>query len=92
MIWYTLPVDESISWEGHLAGFVTGFVFALIFKKNLAKPKKYKWEEEDYNEAEDEFMKHFDENGNFIEKLPEDPLENSADQIKITYTFREKKD
>ncbi|MCB0439129.1 MAG: rhomboid family intramembrane serine protease, partial [Mangrovimonas sp.] len=72
--------------------FVTGFVFALIFKKNLAKPKKYKWEEEDYNEAEDEFMKHFDENGNFIEKLPEDPLENSADQIKITYTFREKKD
>ena len=92
MIWYTLPVDESISWEGHLAGFVTGFVFALIFKKNLAKPQKYKWEEEDYNEAEDEFMKHFDENGNFIEKLPEDPLENSADQIKITYTFREKKD
>lgn len=92
MIWYALPVKEEISWEGHLSGFIIGFIFSLIFKKDIAKPKKYKWEEDDYNEDDDEFMKHFDEHGNFIEKLPEQSLEENNDQIKINYNYRETKD
>ena len=67
MIWYTLPIEEGISWEGHLSGLIVGLVFALIFRKQIAKPKRYVWEEPNYNEEEDEFLKHFDENGNFIE-------------------------
>ena len=30
------------------------------------------WETDSYNEDDDPFMKHFDEDGNFIEILPED--------------------
>lgn len=95
MVWYALPVKEGISWEGHLSGLIVGLLFALIFKKDIAKPKKYKWEEDDYNEEEDEFMKHFDENGNFIERLPEEETNTTGDEskgVKITYTFKKNKD
>ncbi|MCB4807737.1 rhomboid family intramembrane serine protease [Tamlana sp. 62-3] len=82
MIWYTMPVDNSISWEGHLAGLITGLLFALLFKKEIAKPKKFAWEEEHYNEDDDPFLKHFDENGNFIESLPEDGVEEEPLEIR----------
>ncbi|UZO80961.1 rhomboid family intramembrane serine protease [Aquimarina sp. ERC-38] len=73
MVWYLAPIDPKISWEGHSAGFLIGISLALIVKKGIEKPKKYIWEQPDYNEEEDEFLKHFDENGNFIEHLPEEP-------------------
>lgn len=91
MIWYALPIKDEISWEGHLSGLIVGLVFALIFKRDIAKPKKYRWEEDDYNEEEDEFMKHFDENGNFIESLPEQEAKEE-DQIKINYIYKKKTD
>jgi len=89
MIWYTLPIEEGISWEGHLSGLITGLLFALIFKKHIAKPKKYVWEEAHYNEDDDPFLKHFDEDGNFIEHS--EP-EIEPDELKIIYTFKEKKE
>lgn len=87
MVMYALPIKEEISWEGHLAGLITGLLFALIFRKEIAKPKKYVWENEDYNEDEDEFLKHFDENGNFIEhkNLEEEEIRS------IKYTLRKDK-
>ncbi|MFL1011802.1 rhomboid family intramembrane serine protease [Flavisericum labens] len=85
MIWYTLPVEKGISWEGHMGGLLTGLLFAIIFKKQIAKPKKFAWEEETYNEDDDPFLKHFDENGNFIESK-----EDEEEQLQIKYTFKEK--
>ncbi len=67
LLWYITPIDPKISWEGHLSGLFTGLVFALIYKSNIARAPKYEWEKETYKEEEDPFMKHFDENGNFIE-------------------------
>ena len=84
MIWYALPVEKGISWEGHLSGLITGLLFALIFKKEIAQPKKYIWEQENYNEDEDPFLKHFDENGNFIESL-----EKEEDLPTVNYTYKE---
>lgn len=40
-----LPVDEKISWDGHLSGFVIGIIAAFIFKSDKSKPK-YDWEDE----------------------------------------------
>jgi len=85
MIWYTLPIEKGISWEGHMAGLITGLLFAFMFRKEIAKPKKYVWEEPSYNEANDPFLKHFDEDGNFIETVePEIEEEQSI----INYTFK----
>ena len=67
MLWYVTPVDPEISWEGHLSGLLSGLLFALLYRKNIARPPVYVWEEESYKEEDDPFMKHFDEDGNFIE-------------------------
>lgn len=86
MVWGVLPLEKGISWEGHLSGMITGILFALYFRKHIAKPEKYTWEKEDYNEEEDEFMKHFDDKGNFIETI-EEPMD---DPITINYKYKEK--
>ena len=88
MIWHVFPMEENMSWEGHLSGLITGVLFALVFKKEIAKPKKYVWEEEHYNEENDPFLKHFDKDGNFIE------IEKSEEEQKqpiIKYTYKEDK-
>jgi hypothetical protein len=54
MWWGVLPVDPSISWEGHLWGALAGFVLAWVFRKEGIQKKDYKWDEE---EEEDDLTK-----------------------------------
>lgn len=89
MVMYVLPIDPKISWEGHLSGMVTGTLLAFTIKKGVAPPIVYSWESKDYNPEEDEFLKHFDENGNFIENIPQEDLE-IEEGIKIIYEYKEK--
>jgi membrane associated rhomboid family serine protease len=65
MIWYVFPVEEKISWEGHLSGFLVGFLFAYIFRKQGPQPELFQYSK---NEA---FENLFDEDGNFIEQTEE---------------------
>jgi len=100
MIWYVFPeVDKQISWEGHLAGLITGFFFAIRFKTpDYIKDIQYNWEKPDFNPEEDPFMKRFDENGNFVNPpQPEDPSDNEQAQqtidkiapLEVNYIFKE---
>jgi len=100
MAWYIFPnVDNSISWEGHLAGLITGFAFALSFKTpEYRKIIRYDWERPDFDASQDKFMQRFDENGNFVNLPPPEPepteeTPQSQHQF-ITYTFipRERND
>jgi membrane associated rhomboid family serine protease len=93
MIWGLFPVEERVSWEGHLSGFLIGFLFSLIFKTKIPFQKKYKWELKDYNEDDDEFMQQFDENGHFSPKEPEVKDEDSKEETSYTikYHIKEKK-
>jgi membrane associated rhomboid family serine protease len=86
MIWYAVPIEKGISWEGHLSGLITGLLFAFAFRKTIAKPNKYVWEQENFNEDDDPFLKHFDEHGNFIENLEEE-----EEPPTIMYTYKEEK-
>lgn len=92
LVWYVTPIDPEISWEGHLSGMISGFSLALIFKRNIAEPPKYHWEQPDYSEDDDPFMRHFDNNGNFIEKLPKDEVDERDDDPEYNYIYKENPD
>ncbi len=107
MLWFVVPTDPGISWEGHLSGLMVGLAFAFIYKQKIAKPPKFEWEKPDYREEEDAFMKHFDENGNFIEtpqpseeaplppngeKNTEIEIQNEIDKRAYKYIFKRNKD
>jgi membrane associated rhomboid family serine protease len=52
MIWRVFPIEifggdpteSTISWEGHLAGFMAGIIVAIFYRKEGPKRKKYQWE------------------------------------------------
>ena len=87
LLWYIFPIKDEISWEGHLGGFLTGLLLALFVKAKIPGRKKFAWEHEDYNEAEDDFLRQFDEDGNFIEIPPE---EQESGALNITYHYKKK--
>ncbi|WP_027064838.1 rhomboid family intramembrane serine protease [Maribacter sp. Hel_I_7] len=88
MLWYIFPVKDGMSWEGHLAGFLTGLFLAKVVKASIPPTKKYEWEKEDFKEEDDLFLKHFDENGNFRE-LPNEEELIEDDGLSINYIYKE---
>ncbi|WP_405410440.1 rhomboid family intramembrane serine protease [Maribacter sp. Asnod1-A12] len=87
MLWYIFPVKEGMSWEGHLAGFLTGLFLAKMVKVKIPPTKKYEWEKLDFKEEDDLFLQHFDENGNFKElPLKEEDKENES--FNFNYIFK----
>ena len=72
LVWYVLPVNKGISWEGHLSGAVVGIVLAITTRSTLPVKEKFTWEQPGFNASEDPFMQQFDEQGNFFEIIREE--------------------
>ncbi len=87
LLWYVFPIEKGISWEGHLGGFISGLCLAIFIKRELPKPKKYVWENDDYNEEADPFLRQFDEDGNFIESS-ETHVDEGSNDIEVRYHFK----
>lgn len=84
LIWGVMPLDPSISWEGHFFGFLSGMIMAGVYRKAGPQPEKFRYEvEEDLGfEYEDEY---------WLEKpytsvTDTDELDNNQPII-INYTF-----
>ena len=95
LVWYIFPkVEERISWEGHLAGLITGFVLSILYKTpEYKKIIKYDWEHPDFDPVEDKFLQRFDENGNFVnlpEVEPEEEIQSYySSNFPVDYTILE---
>ena len=90
MLWYIFPVEDGISWEGHLGGFLAGLTLAFFLKSDIPSPKKYAWEREDYNEEADIFLQQFDADGNFVGTAEEEVQEENQ-SVKIVYHYNEER-
>lgn len=69
MIWYVLPIKEGMSWEGHLSGFLSGLLFAFLYRnKGITKNEPY------FEETAFDLL--FDENGNFSPPSIEEEIDD----------------
>ena len=47
LVWGIFPLEEKVSWEGHLMGLVVGFLLAWIFRKSGPQIQRFPWESRD---------------------------------------------
>jgi membrane associated rhomboid family serine protease len=76
IIWGIFPMEKHVSWEGHLSGFVAGFILSIYYRKELPKRKKYEWELVD---DENEYV-----------KVPVEELENGLTVTRYIYVPKNK--
>ena len=83
LVWGLYPkyaIENNISWEGHLAGFVMGIVLAFYFRKEGPQREEYIWENEDDDNDSD----------TNDEKPYWDVPEPDKDELTVVYRFRKK--
>ena len=51
MVWWMLPIDSHISWEGHLSGAFAGLLLAILFRNKGPNPEQF---ESDHDLPDDE--------------------------------------
>ncbi|MEJ6777516.1 MAG: rhomboid family intramembrane serine protease [Crocinitomicaceae bacterium] len=44
MIWGIFPIEEKVSWEGHLSGLIVGVILAFIYRKHGPQSPMYSYE------------------------------------------------
>jgi membrane associated rhomboid family serine protease len=54
IVWWILPIDPQVSWEGHLAGVLVGSVLAVLYRNRGPERRKYRWEADEEAEREAE--------------------------------------
>lgn len=44
IVWLILPIDPTISWEGHASGALVGIIMAWVYRGRGPQRKRYQWE------------------------------------------------
>lgn len=77
LFWGLFPLDEKISWEGHLMGATSGTILSFIFQKYGPPRNKFEWEDEPDEELP--------ENGNDQDESTNPKEDKNQDPIEIIY-------
>lgn len=72
MFWYVFPIEEKISWEGHLSGLLVGLVFAYVYRNKGPQKKAYVFKKTAFDLL-------FDEEGNYNPPAVEEDNEEGED-------------
>lgn len=78
LIWWVLPIDPHISWEGHLSGAAIGVLLSWTMRTRGPQAPVYQWE---LDELEEKYREEHPEEF-------EDPDTDSG--VQITYDYIEK--
>ncbi len=54
-VWYMFPIEEQVSWEGHISGFLCGIMLAWYFRKQGPPEPVYRHEVEPELSDDDPF-------------------------------------
>jgi len=70
MVWHIFPwqTNDPISWEGHLAGGITGLILSVIYRNSGPQKPEIIWE----NDEEDEEV----ENDEYPEEIADDTTDS----------------
>jgi membrane associated rhomboid family serine protease len=79
IIWWVLPLDPHISWEGHLAGAAVGIALAWLYRGKGPQKKKYQYEIDEELEQER------------LDSLGDSPANSTAD-VEWDWDYRPKED
>ncbi len=47
LVWGIFPVEESVSWEAHLSGGISGLLLAIRYRNTGPATKKYSWDNDE---------------------------------------------
>lgn len=87
MVWGLFPIEPRISWEGHLAGAISGIVLAVIYRKRGPQAPKYIYEiEKELGIDPPDFEGEYNEKLR-LAKLEEEERERLANQPVIIYHY-----
>ena len=53
MVWGVLPIEDQISWEGHLSGLLTGVFLAWLYRNRGPRGSRFFWQGTGYREGDD---------------------------------------
>jgi len=79
LVWGILPLQPSVSWEGHFWGSMAGLILAVVFRKKGPQKPVHEWEEETDDDTDDPQGL----------KAPENV--NKTRPVVVRYTLKEKK-
>jgi membrane associated rhomboid family serine protease len=91
MVWGILPIQERVSWEGHLWGSVAGVVLAWLFRKKGPQQPLYQWQIDELREQELERERDQIQEITFEEVLPEqnqNTTESGVNHISYKYEYK----
>ena len=91
LVWGLYPkyaIENNISWEGHLSGFVMGIVLAFFYKGEGPQREEHVWEDEDDSDTDSDADSDMDSDAD--EKPYWDVPEPDKDELTVVYRFKKK--
>lgn len=88
MVWGIFPIEEHVSWEGHMAGFLSGIFLSIIYRKEGPQRPKFQYEIEKEMGIE---PPDFEGDLRRLEEEREEALKQKQTLEKVQYHYIEKK-
>ena len=92
LVWYLFPIEQRISYEGHLAGFSIGLLAAIVWRKLGPQKKVYQYETEPELPDDENAYWKIPDSPPAPSPTPVDSSKSQPTTISVRYHYKEKED